>query len=372
MKKSIIAAAVIAAGLFASCDKEPQGYTISGTVPAEAQANGAYVYLITFDAEAKDYKRIDSTKVENNAFTFAERTPEDLMADASLILKNEYSTPLVLERGRIQVDMTAPSATGTKLNDALAAYTSKIDSMSKTLNEHFQRLYRMEDQTKATAEALDLLKTHNAQIKADSERLLAEHPNNILGVLAFENLLTSEEDLDAKRLEELKAKVSAEIQALPRIKKHLDMLEAKFRTDVGQMFIDFEGVDSQGVANKLSDFVGKGHYTLVDFWASWCGPCRREMPNLIKVRDTYGKKGLTIVGVAVWDEMEKHVKAVEEDKITWPQVFNKDEATKLYGITGIPHIILFGPDGTIVARDLRGEEISKKLDELLQSNNGKL
>ncbi|WP_052409026.1 TlpA disulfide reductase family protein [Porphyromonas sp. COT-290 OH3588] len=372
MKKSIIAAAVIAAGLFASCAKEPQGYIISGTVPAEAQANGEYVYLITFDAEMQDYKHIDSAKVENNAFTFAERTPEDLMADASLILKNEYSTPLVLEKGHIQVDMTAPSAKGTKLNDALAAYTGKIDSMSKSMGEHIGRLRAMEDEAAAIAEYEELLKGYNNALKADSERLLAEYPNNILGVLAFENLLTSEEDIDAKRLEELKAKVAPELQAMPRIKKHLDMLESKFRTDVGQMFIDFEGVDSNGAANKLSDFVGKGHYTLVDFWASWCGPCRREMPNLIKVRDTYGKKGLTIVGVAVWDEMEKHVKAVEEDKITWPQIFNKDEATKLYGITGIPHIILFGPDGTIIARDLRGEGISEKLDEILQANGGKL
>lgn len=371
MKQSILAATAVLLGAFAACDRPVDGYTISGTVPTEANANGEYVYLIAFDSEARDYKRLDSAKVEHNAFTFSERTPEDLMADASLLLKNQYSTPLVLERGHISVDMTAPSATGTKLNDALAAYTNKIDSMSKVLGNQFNQLYTRDDQAAATAEAQELLKVYNSQVKADSERLLAEHPNNILGVLALENLISSE-DLDAKGLAEIKAKVSPELQATPRIKKHLDMLEAKFRTETGQMFVDFVGQDSQGADKKLSDYVGQGHYTLVDFWASWCGPCRKEIPNLIKIKDKYASRGLQIVGIAVWDEMDAHLQAVSDDKISWPQIYSKEEATKLYGIRGIPQIMLFAPDGTIVARDLRGEAISAKLEELLKSNGGKL
>lgn len=90
------------------------------------------------------------------------------------------------------------------------------------------------------------------------------------------------------------------------------------------------------------------------------------------MRDTYTDKGLVILGTVVWDEMEDHLKAMKELEITWSQIFNKAEATELYGIAGIPQIILFDPAGKIVARDLRGEEINKLLDKALQDNGGKL
>ena len=110
----------------------------------------------------------------------------------------------------------------------------------------------------------------------------------------------------------------------------------------------------------------------MDFWASWCGPCRREIGHLKEVRDAYSDKGLVILGAAVWDEMEDHLKAMKDLEITWPQIVNKNEATELYGIQGIPQIILFDPEGKIVARDLRGKAIDNKLNEILSKTEGKL
>ena len=130
------------------------------------------------------------------------------------------------------------------------------------------------------------------------------------------------------------------------------------------MFTDFEA-EYEGKVQKLSDYVGKGNYVLVDFWASWCGPCRAEIPNLIAAYNKYKAKGLVVLGVATWDKPEDTLKAIEEDKIPYPQIMNAQKAgSDAYGIEGIPQIILFGPDGTIVARDLRGEAIEAKLAEI--------
>jgi len=114
------------------------------------------------------------------------------------------------------------------------------------------------------------------------------------------------------------------------------------------------------VTVKFSDYVGKGKYVLVDFWASWCGPCRREVPNIINVWNKYKGDSFDVLGVAVWDEPDNTKKAIEELGIEYDQIINAQRIpTDIYGIEGIPQIMLFGPDGTILRRDLRGEEIEK-------------
>lgn len=140
-------------------------------------------------------------------------------------------------------------------------------------------------------------------------------------------------------------------------------------TGEGSIFKDFQ-TEHEGKVVKLSDYVGKGKYVLVDFWASWCGPCRMEIPNLIKVYNQYKGDKFEVLGVATWDKPEDTKKAIKELGIPYPQILNASkEVSDAYGIVGIPHIILFDPDGKIVKRNLRGSDIERTVKKALQQES---
>lgn len=138
-------------------------------------------------------------------------------------------------------------------------------------------------------------------------------------------------------------------------------VEAK---DPSRPFTDFSVV-YKGKTTRLSDYVGRGQYVLVDFWASWCAPCREEIPSIIAAYNKYKEKGLQVLGVAVSDKPAHTEAAVKELGITYPQIINaQNTPSEAYHFRGIPYVLLFAPDGTILARGLRGEDIEKKLAEI--------
>ena len=174
------------------------------------------------------------------------------------------------------------------------------------------------------------------------------------------------EIVDDEGFVSLVEKLGPSVKADEKIASMLSRIEKVKETAVGTHFRDFEAVQPSGDTKKLSDFAGRGKYTLVDFWASWCGPCKGEIPNLKKIYDKYSKKGLVMVSVAVWDEPQASVDTAAVYGIKWNHIVNAGHVpTDLYGIQGIPHILLIGPDGTILARDLRGDDIADTIDKYL-------
>lgn len=341
-------------------------YRIDGIAPADA--NGQWVYLYKPSGQGAS----DSVQIANGRFTLERAVAEDGLI-VHLVIPRSYNLSFIPEEGIIKADLAASGATGTPLNDE---HTQKSKYRKGLIEEARAKLKSIRADKnlddKAKEEAQEKVSDElYAKIKPLAEADLKEHPNDAIGLIALQNLLGME-DVNVAKAEALLQQAGDRLRAEESITKMVTRLRRVEATQAGAQFVDFEGVDDANKAVRLSDYVGKGHYVLVDFWASWCGPCRREIAHLKKVRDAYTDKGLIILGTVVWDEMEDHLKAMKELEITWPQIFNKTEATELYGISGIPQIILFDPAGKIVARDLRGEEINKLLDKALQDNGGKL
>ena len=341
-------------------------YRIDGMAPADA--NGQWVYLYKPSGQGAS----DSVQIANGRFTLERAVAEDGLI-AHLVIPRSYNLSFIPEEGIIKADLAAIAATGTALNDLHAQKAKAREALETETRGRLKAIRadkNLDDKAKEEAQE-KIVNEFYGKIKPLAEADLKEHSNDAIGLIALQTLLGME-DVNVAKAEALLQQAGDRLRAEESITKMVERLRRVEATQAGAQFVDFEGVDDANKAVRLSDYVGKGHYVLVDFWASWCGPCRREIAHLKKVRDTYTDKGLVILGTVVWDEMEDHLKAMKELEITWPQIFNKTEATELYGIAGIPQIILFDPAGKIVARDLRSEEINKLLDKALQDNGGKL
>ena len=253
----------------------------------------------------------------------------------------------------------------------LEDFRAKIETFEQTFNEGAAAI---KEDAALTAEQ------QSEKISALSDKLIGElkefclktldkNRDNALGLEAFKNVQFL---LDADELEKAVESLGDSIKEDPAVRQVSDGLQAKKATKAGQPFVDFTIVQDpenpETSTVKLSDYVGKGKYVLVDFWASWCGPCKAEIPNIKAVYDKYAGEDFDVLSVAVWDKPEASVKAAAELGITWNQIINAQQVpTDLYGIDGIPHIMLVGPDGIILNRDLRGDLIEVNVSRYVKA-----
>ena len=141
-------------------------------------------------------------------------------------------------------------------------------------------------------------------------------------------------------------------------------------TEVGEQYTDIQLPGIQGNIVKISDYISKNKYTLIDFWASWCGPCRAEMPTVVKAYTDYHDKGFEVVGVSLDNDKEAWLQAIELLRMPWPQMSDLNgwdcEGAQLYNVRSIPSNVLIDQQGNIIAKDLRGEDLLNKMAELLK------
>lgn len=203
---------------------------------------------------------------------------------------------------------------------------------------------------------------------AQVERLgifIKQHPDSFTATFLLSNMVTIVPADKAELYYNALGKTYKSTSYALNVQKAID---AKKITAIGKTAPDFEQPDTSGRMVKLSDFRGK--YVLVDFWASWCGPCREENPNVVKAYDRYHGKGFTVLGVSLDQPGKKAawLNAIHQDKLTWTQVsdlkFWNNEVAKLYGIQAIPQNFLLDKNGKIIALNIKGEELNKKLLEI--------
>ena len=279
----------------------------------------------------------------------------------SYIISENQPLQFISDGSTITVDFTDKSVVSSAkngVNDRLKAY----QAWQETFMREFQEKNAALPEEEQDAFLEETLNEYNARLL----QVIKENPDNVLALMAYSSLDLDDQDEMLKVLQGLAPNMKEE----PSIHAAITALETRQTTAEGKPFVDFTVVqdpqDAENTTVKLSDYVGQGKYILLDFWASWCGPCREETPYIKGVYEKYYGDRFDVVSVAIGDKPEDSRAAIQELGMTWNQIVNAwQEPARLYGVQYIPHLILFGPDGTILKRDLRGEAIEAAVAEAL-------
>lgn len=313
---------------------------------------------------------VDTIKITNGGFTFT----QDVTGDPQVFMitdNKSFFRYLVTEKGNLALVGDTGSIKGAPLNDRLLEFTTEYKNKGKEGEDKKQAII---DRAKAAGgqpteqdmmEYQTITEAQNAMLLDAIKKFYETDKNSVVGGVELMFALGAGQESDFLTLYEQGGDA---VKNFGPIKKYMEMKENVKKTQAGSKYLDFQGVNPTDTTQvlKLSDFAGKDKYILLDFWASWCGPCRAAMPELKKLNEKYASKGLEIIGVVVSDELNNHLKAAQDLGVTWPQIFdNKNALTTLYGIEGIPTMILLDKDGTILVRTHEKEEVVAKIESLL-------
>jgi len=287
---------------------------------------------------------IDKTQL---AFMLVDADPVHFVSDGSQITIDTQNGTALSD------DPDSPTSRMNALNTWETAFMEEFNAGMETVDEAGQDAY--------IDQAVEKYNEHLLGV-------VEENKDNVVGLMAVSSIQLD----DDAQMKDVLNSLSDDLRQDPYIQKLLALYETKSRTGVGSKFVDFEVVQDPDKPKKstvkFSDYVGKGKYVLVDFWASWCGPCKAELPNIADVYKKYKGKKFNVLSVAVWDEPAATKEAAKALGIKWDQIINAQQIpTDIYGIEGIPHIMLIDPDGVIIARGLRGADIEKAVSEALAS-----
>jgi peroxiredoxin len=343
-------------------------YTLNGKI-AEKH-NGEKIYLQQLNNDRNNLISIDSTTINNGQFSFKESFNQSNTGIRFITTQTPATSgPIIFvpETGNIHISLIdSILVSGTPLNEEFQGFMDKQGIYKR-------RIENIINNYKALSQTDENLEKRNGEIEAIIEELsddrFAYAQKNIKNDLGEFITLTSFEILPPDRILELVYQTRPEFKDSPLGKNVIAYYESQKSKSPGANYQDIELNDPTGKKVKLSDYVGKGKIVLVDFWASWCGPCIKEMPHIVELYNKYKDKNFEIVGISMDDNQQSWIKSIERFNITWPQMSDlkgwKSSAAALYGVDSIPFTLLLDGEGKVISSNLRGKDLTAKLSELL-------
>lgn len=366
MKRILFIAFSITLILACTSKEKPTGYFLTGKVAA---FDTGYVYIEhRVDGEMIKIDSVLSSK-GNFMFTGKVEFPQFIFLTFG---DKKYRSGFFLENSNIQFDAHIDSlgfakVTGSQSNNLLKQYEDELlpfENKMKNLNELY--LQAEKERKQGSISQIDsAIRILNFEQQNFIWKYIVNHKNSVVIPYILSRDLAYL--LDVNELDSIISQIDTSLNQsiyLVGLKKQIEVLKS---VEIGKVAPDFTLNDTAGVPLSLSSF--KGKYLLIDFWASWCGDCRKEIPNIVKIYADYHPKGLEILGVSFDQNKEDWINAIRKYNLNWVHVSDlkrwKSTAGKLYGVRSIPHTVLLNKQGIIVAKNLNGNDLKLKVSELL-------
>ena len=358
--RKLLLSIVAASMTLAACNAQ-SGYKVTGTV--EGMPDGKAI-IATVNGSSLD--TLAKADVKNGSFEFTGNVSEPTGAYI-MVIGQRGAIPFMLENANITVNagqagLTVTGSEGQKIYDQFMAINTTTQQEAMKLQQEYQAANGDQAKMQAVQEAYAKLMT-DAQAK--ETELIKANPDSYVSTFVIVSGMGQMEYEQLKERYNLlgeKAKASAQGKA---IAAQIAKLES---TAIGQIAPNFTITTPEGESISLYDI--KGKVKLIDFWASWCGPCRGENPHVVEIYKEYHPKGLEIFGVSLDNNKEAWVKAIADDGLVWKHGSDlkgwQSAPAQLYSVSGIPHTVLLDENNKIIAKNLRGEELKQKIAELLK------
>lgn len=373
MRNSIIALIVL---FVASCAKH-DGYTITGNVPEAWEGKSVYLSI----ADASSPYDIDSTVVADGSFKLQGTVDEPRYCHLVIYLDDaDRTSPNKIVRTSFFVDNSSIEAlydataknpefkiAGGELEAQYKEVTNKVHTIDKERRNVFADYIAAYYGKKDLPRSFELAKEHTVKQKEMRDvkiHYIKQHPQSVVSLKLASELIERNSDLAQEEIVALFAQLSPQLQNSEMGQSLKEKIDNR-KVYIGAPFIDYTLVDAEGNEKKISDFIQPKHTTLVEFWASWCAPCRQEMPYILNTYKEYHNKGLNIVSISIDSDKQSWLKALDEEKLPWGQLLDqKSEAFKEYNLTGVPSSILLDEEGNILLVNARGGWLDAAMQEI--------